>query len=309
MKNSKKSLSKAAFIALFLVFAGLILCAGCASEEKTPNPAKMTSQISYSVSDEGVLIPEKISYSFSLANVTNAGGNSTVKLSEIWMDGGEAAVYSLLASPENPKAGIVFAPGAGVSADAHKKRSVDYAESDIAFMAVDIRGNGGKTPGLPLDFSNELRMAVSGLTPQYYMIVFDIIAAKDYLKEIYGESFPVYAMGSSNGGRYAAVAAGCDSEFAGYFGVSTSGYFWENGISSKEADLFIKSINPDTYIGNISPAKTVIFHSPDDTVIEYDDGFALYEKASEPKMFVSFNGTHGINGEADRYIKNLLAED
>jgi uncharacterized protein len=294
-------------IALAVCF---VLCSGCTSGEGSATTTGGNGPaVSYSLSDEGRLNVKSVDYSYSLGNVTNAGENGAVKVSEILMKDGEKEVYTVLAEPENqnPKAGLVFAPGAGVSADSHLNRSIEYAESGIAFMVVDVRGNGGKTPGVLLNFQNEFNMAVAGETPQYYSIVFDLIAAKDYLKEIYGEDFPVYVMGSSNGGRYAAIAAAVDPGFAGYFGVSTSGYEYEEGVNGQDVDLFMKSVDPDTYIAEISPAKTVIFHAPDDDIIDYDYGLEFFNKASEPKDFVAFNGTHGINGEVDDYVKNMLA--
>ncbi|MBN2733676.1 MAG: hypothetical protein JXQ82_02310 [Methanomicrobiaceae archaeon] len=285
-------------LSLACIFLAIcILVSGCTDiNGKSPDTATFT------ITEEGVLVPGDISYSYSLSNVTNAGD---IILSEIWMKDGLKDVYALLASPKDARLGIVFAPGAGVAADSHKDRVLEYADCGIAFMTVDIRGNGGKTSGVPLDFQNEFKTASAGKTPQYYSIIFDLIAAKDYLKEIYGDDFPVYIMGSSNGGRYAAVAAGIDSEFAGYFGVSTSGYEYEEGKNGENADLFFRSINPYTYIAGISPAKTVIFHAPDDDIVEFDYGLLLFNKASEPKDFVAFNGTHGINSEVDEYIKNL----
>ena len=288
--------------------ACFVLCSGCTSGGSSATTSGGKA-VSYSLSEEGVLNVESMDYSYCLGNVTNAGADDGVKVSEVLMIDGETEVYALLAEPQNqsPIAGIVFAPGAGVSADSHLNRSIEYAESDIAFMVVDVRGNGGKTPGVALNFQNEFNTAAAGETPQYYSIIFDLIAARGYLKELYGEDFPVYVMGSSNGGRYAAIAAAVDSGFAGYFGVSTSGYEYEEGINGQDVDLFMKSVDPDTYIAEISPAKTVIFHAPDDDIIGYDYGLAFYNQASEPKDFVAFNGTHGINGEVDDYVKNMLA--
>ena len=296
------------YLLVVALVAGFVLCSGCTSDD-TPAATQggSVAAVSYSLSDNGVLNVESVDYSYSLGNVTNEGGNGSVKVSEVRMIDGDAEVYTLLAEPQNPVAGIVFAPGAGVGADSHLNRSIEYAESGIAFMVVDVRGNGGKTPGVVLDFQNEYATAASGKTPQYYSIIFDLIAAKDYLKKLYGEGFPVYVMGSSNGGRYAAIAAAIDPGFTGYFGVSTSGYEYEEGVNGPDVDLFIRSINPDTYIADISPAETVIFHAPDDDIIEYQYGLDLFNKASEPKDFVAFNGTHGVNYEVDEYIENLLA--
>jgi len=297
-------------VLIVALVTGFVLFAGCTSSESSGTAAGTDAPGAvYSMTEDGLLEIEKVEYSYSPGDVLSSGEAGAVKVSEVWMNDGESDVYAILAEPQNPEAGIIFAPGAGVSADTHLNRSIDYGESGIAFMAVDIRGNGGKTQGVALDFQNELETAMAGKTPQYYSIVFDLIAAKNYLKEIYGDELPVYVMGSSNGGRYAAVAAGTDSEFAGFIGVSTSGYEYEEGVNGADVDLFVKSINPNTYVSEISPAETVILHAPEDNIIGYEYGLELFNRASEPKDFVAFNGIHGINSEVDGFVMDLLAED
>ena len=56
--------------------------------------------------------------------------------------------------------------------------------------------------------------------PEYYLTICDISSAQAVLAARFG--VPVYAVGGSNGGRYAAVAAGVDKKFPGYVGISTA---------------------------------------------------------------------------------------
>ena len=117
---------------------------------------------------------------------------------------------------------------------------------------------------------------------------------------------PIYVMGSSNGGRYAAVAAGVDSDFAGYVGVSTSDWgILDSVIQQNLAGnvvRFATSIEPDTYFATISPRPVWIFHSKNDTVIPFEDGRQLFVRAQEPKTFIEFEGDHGINSHVDDQI-------
>ena len=93
---------------------------------------------------------------------------------------------------------------------------VRYAAAGYAFLFVDIRGNGGQTPGYPFNPSQDYSLFEKGEWPQYYLTVCDLVAAQKVLSGRF--NIPVYAIGSSNGGRYAAVATGVDPGFSGYVG-------------------------------------------------------------------------------------------
>ena len=68
---------------------------------------------------------------------------------------------SYLGAPEQPKAAIVYAPGAGEKLAGHEERMVRFASAGYAFLFVDTRGNGGETAGIP--FSQQTDPA--GLCP------------------------------------------------------------------------------------------------------------------------------------------------
>ena len=202
----------------------------------------------------------------------------------------------------SPNAAFVHAPGAGNKKEGHEGRAVSYAQNGFAYLVLDIRGNGGETPGYPLDFEKDFTLYQAGGFPEYYDTVCDMINAGSILTSRYG--VPVYASGESNGGRYAAVATATDPGFAGYIGISTSGFgrAGENPRFTESARKYLLSIDPDVYIGEISPRPIILFHAPDDTVIPFGDGRKLYDLAKEPKKFFSFNGTHGVNGETDQVL-------
>jgi fermentation-respiration switch protein FrsA (DUF1100 family) len=123
---------------------------------------------------------------------------------------------------------------------------------------------------------------------------------------------PAYAMGSSNGGRYAAVAAGVDSAFAGYVGISTSDWgvkdaFVQQGYTG-EPVRFASSIEPGTYIGKIAPRPVWIFHTQKDPIIPFANGQQFFAQAGEPKIFMAFSGDHGIDPDVDEKILGQWAQ-
>lgn len=224
-----------------------------------------------------------------------------ITLEKITLHTQKGDVNALLASPANPKAAIVYAPGAGVPASGHLSRAQEYATHSIAFLVIDIRGNGGETPGHPLDFDSDIDAYIAGEWPQVYLIVSDMIAGEHYLTERFG-NIPVWVAGSSNGGRYAAIAAAADPAFAGYIGVSTAGFGFLNLSVREPAKTFLLSIEPDIAVATLAPRPVLIFHAPDDPVIPYAMGESFAEKAGKNALFIPFNGTHGINQEVDTKI-------
>ena len=275
-----------------IVLTGVLL-AGCTG---TP-PVDRT----YSVDSSGVLSvrcpPVQVA-----ETVLSTDANVTVSRLVFHTPHGD--VFGLLAVPAgaSPKAAFVHAPGAGNKKEGHEGRAVSYAQNGYAYLVLDIRGNGGETQGYPLDFEKDFALYQKGEFPEYYDTVCDMINARQFLTSRYG--VPVYASGESNGGRYAAVATAIDPGFAGYVGISTSGFgrAGDNPNYLETARKFLLSIDPDVNIGGISPRPIILFHAPDDPVIPFSDGRKLYDLAKEPKKFFSFNGTHGVNGEVDQIL-------
>ena len=214
-------------------------------------------------------------------------------------------VTAYVAAPPDPRAAVVYVPGANEPVSGHAQRFRTFADAGIAFLYLDVRGNGFETPGAPFGRSDELARFRQDQWPQSYRIVADAMHARAYLAGTYG--VPVWAVGSSNGGRHAAIAAGIDPEFAGYAGVSTSGLGARRG-SGDVSRRFTASLDPATYIGSISPRPVVLYHAPSDRVVPFADGQALFEAASEPKAFVTFNGSHGIDPAVDADLVGRLTQ-
>jgi hypothetical protein len=268
------------------------MLAGCTG---TQQPVERT----YSVNSSGVLSVQCPPVQVT-ENVLRTDANVTVSRLVFHTPHGD--VFGLLAAPAKPKAAFVHAPGAGNKKEGHEGRAVSYAQQGFAYLVLDIRGNGGETPGYPLDFEKDFALFQKGEFPEYYDTVCDMINARQFLTSRYG--VPVYASGESNGGRYAAVATAIDPGFEGYIGISTSGFgrAGDNPNFTADARKFLLSIDPDIYIATISPRQVILFHAPDDPIIPFGDGRKLFDLAKEPKKFFSFNGTHGVNGEVDQVL-------
>jgi hypothetical protein len=271
-----------------------VMLAGCTGTTSTG-----TATRSYSVNSSGIL-----SLTVPPVTVTEniIDSQSNITVTRLIFHTPDGDVYGLMAAPPSPKAAFVHAPGAGVKKEGHKDRAIAYAAKGYAYLVLDIRGNGGETAGYPMDIGRDYTLFQNGGMPEYYDIVGDMINARQYLASKY--HVPVYASGESNGGRYAAVAAGVDPEFAGYIGISTSGFerAGDNPNYTADARKFLLSIDPDLYVPLITPRPVFIFHAPADPIIPFADGMELFNRASEPKKFFSFNGTHGVNGEVDQMI-------
>lgn len=281
-----------------VIIVMLLACAGCTGTSETgAKPA-------YSVDDKGIL-------SVTCAPVTTSEellfSNDTYTKTRIVMHTQSGDVITYLAAPEKPKAVMVYSPGAGEKIAGHEERMVRYAADGYGFMFTDTRGNGAETPGVPFSpqlVQQDYSRFVKGDWPQYYLSVCDLVNAQKIVSDRF--SAPVYMVGSSNGGRYAAVAAGVDHQFTGYMGISTSDWglldsMIQQGYSGDPV-RFATSIEPSTYLKKITPRPVWIFHAVNDPIIPFSNGKQFSDLAQEPKTFSEFSGDHGINSDVDTQI-------
>nr|WP_320162472.1 alpha/beta hydrolase [uncultured Methanoregula sp.] len=283
-----------------LLFAGLLILsaimAGCTGTAEKKS--------SYTVDATGVLSLTCIPVTTSEEVLVS---NETYTKSRIVMHTENGDVVMYLAAPKQPKAAIVYAPGAGEKLAGHEERMVRYASAGYAFLFVDTRGNGGETSGIPFGqqlVQQDYSRFEKGEMPQYYLSICDLISVEKMLSARY--NVPVYAVGSSNGGRYAAVASGVDPAFAGYVGISTSDWGVRDSLAQQgytgDPIRFATSLEPSTYLSRISPRPVWIFHAEKDPIIPFESGKEFFTKADEPKTFLVFSGDHGINPDVDRQI-------
>ena len=277
-------------IPLAILLGGIILAAGCAGVGY--------GAPSWSVSRDGYLAlscpaPASVTEQVLVQN-------ASLNLSEVSFHNIDEEVYGLLAAPPNPRGAVILAPGAGVTKEREEQRVETYALAGCAALVLDLRGNGGETQGPGFNPKQDFLAFDQGSWPEFYKIACDLSAARGLVAEKW--TVPVYSMGASNGGRYAAIAAAADPGFAGYIGVSTSGFGLPGNNFLGNASLFLLSVDPDHAIGKIAPRPVWIFHSRQDPIINFTLGQELYSRAGDPKEFIVFNGTHGENVEVDREV-------
>jgi uncharacterized protein len=285
-------------LSIGMIIVLLVACAGCTNTQET------AAAPAYSVDTKGIL---SVTCAPVMTSEVRLFSNKTYTKSRIVMHTQSGDVVTYLAVPKNTKAAIIYAPGAGEMIAGHEERMVQYAAAGYAFMFVDTRGNGAETPGVPFSpqlVQQDYSRFEKGDWPQYYLSVCDLISAQKIVSERL--SVPVYAVGSSNGGRYAAVAAGVDPQFAGYMGISTSDWGLldstiQQGYSGAPV-RFATSVEPSTYFTKITPRPVWIFHAREDPVIPYANGKKFFDSAQEPKTFTDFSGDHGINSDVDAQI-------
>jgi alpha-beta hydrolase superfamily lysophospholipase len=282
------------FLLLAILTGGLILGAGCIGTG--------AGVPTWSVTGDGYL-----DISCPVPPSTNESileKNASLTLSKVSFKNIDEEVYGLLAAPVNPRGALILAPGAGVTKERERERIEAYAMDGCAALVLDLRGNGGETRGIPFNPELDYLAFDVGAWPGFYATVCDLSVARGIVASRW--RVPVYAMGASNGGRYAAIAAATDRDFAGYIGVSTSGFGLAGmRISSGNASRFLLSIDPEHAIGKIAPRPVWIFHSREDPVINFTLGQELYGRAGNRKEFIVFNGTHGENAEVDRRVMEI----
>ncbi len=283
------------FLAL-LLFAFFLStgCVGLSNQDFTP---------SYEVSDEGLL---SLSLSDAPVSSTLLESRGNVSVEELTFTTFAGNVSAVLITPAQPVASLVWAPGAGVPAAVHIDHLIPYAENGFAVLVVDIRGNGGKTPGYPLNIEQDYVTYSSREWPQVYLIIADLIEAERYLHHRYGSPVPVWMVGESNGGRYAAISSVIDPDVTGFVGISTSGYGLAGNQYQGDARKFLLSIDPDFAGPSLNPRPALIFHAPQDPIIPEESGKELAKTIGPAAQFFEFNGTHGVNDEVDATLLILL---
>ena len=194
----------------------------------------------------------------------------------------DTMVYGLLRIPKNvtnPPV-VVVLPAATVTKEGDSAMANALSSWGYASLTLDERGNGGETKGSsPMDFTTGYDTYRSGGTPAQYAQIYDVLLAYDYVrsrKDLDGGNVSV--LGESMGGRFAIVAAGIEPGFKAAFVVSSGPYGLDAG-NNMEAQRFVDSVEPATYLEKLPPRKLVMFHFTNDTIIPIAYGRSLYDNA------------------------------
>jgi pimeloyl-ACP methyl ester carboxylesterase len=295
-------------------FAFLLLLLGCASSPQQQN--------GFAVSDYGLLSypAERGEVKATEALVESGSGHPLYKIS--YASAGNTTIYGLLrevrgaggagSSAQAEKAAIVLLPGAGRTKEQEQELAAVLAGMGYSTLSLDQRGEG------------ESKSAAESIDAQYagflrgeevfeYRRIYDVLRASDFLRQTGHQK--IIFMGESMGGRYAIIACAIEQRCAGAVGISTSGYeFSEAQMPDANLTRFVRSIDPDIYIGLIAPRRLVMIHSTRDSVIPLEAARSTYLKAHEPRAFVEADcGTnHGwcpaMNSALEQELQKMVSK-
>jgi fermentation-respiration switch protein FrsA (DUF1100 family) len=267
----------------------------------------------WSVTDDGLLhyllsTPKYQSIQLEILN------NST--LYEVEFASRDAQIAALLRKPqmklhggESDKGipGVVLLPGATVTKEREQGLAKNLCNLGYAIITLDQRNLGA------IDMQRDLKIFLAGGEAIEHMMVYDALAGAEILRN-QPEIDPnrIFYIGESNGGRFAIIACALDRKARGVIVMSTSGYGIDDAIESgrlndPDAIRFYKSIDPETYLGEIPPRKLVMIHSQKDPIINYEYANRTYAKALQPKYLYTVKcAAHGHCTEMDTFLKNEL---
>jgi putative hemolysin len=249
----------------------------------------------YTVSQDGILYygaRPAANFTISLYNDTE-----TAVIYSIVFWSRDRNIYGLLSLPKNaspPYTAFILLPANSIpKEDEQKWLGADLNKKGYAAFSIDQRGVG-TAADVFVNLDYDLGKFVAGGEPENYKMVYDALSAFDVLasqNEINPSS--IYMAGESMGGRITIIAGAIEPRIAGVTGISTSGY----GLPSEQdynTMVFIRSIDPDNYVGMISPRKLLLLHSKYDQTISSLQASRTYDYAGEPKLLLLDEGNdHG----------------
>lgn len=235
--------------------------------------------------------------------------NDNYKISKIVYNNFGKDIYGFLAEPVSRKitAGIVLLPGAGVDKKSELELAKRIALQGYAVITIDQRGVGetnGNVPPLEEDFNSYIKGSIA----VQHLMILDALAAADVLREEKKENGKVIMIGESLGGRVALISAAVDKRIKGVIAISAAGFHISadnKGDIDKEQLNFMKSLDPDNYMAEISPRKIFMFHNTYDRNVPFDSALVTFEKAKEPKEFIVVNDTKCNHGFCDSMFHDI----
>jgi len=290
------------FLLIFVGIFGALYNPSNHTKAAAPWEVSEAGTLSFPQREESVFTAQEIEDKYAPENP------DTLKLLSFESKGDK--IQALLRIPANSNSssgfpGIVLLPGATVSKEAEQGLAVELSKMGYATLTIDQRNLGG------INFEKDLELFKTGLEPVEYSMVYDALKARDVLAA-QPETDPkrLAILGESNGGRFAILACALDPSFKGVIGISTSGYGTEemdSDTTDSKTYRFYRSIDPETYLPNLPPAKFVQIHSFNDTVIPHDKAMKTFAVAKEPKaMYNVSDATHGYTASMLPYLEKEL---
>lgn len=314
-KGSKKNFSSRTrtFKPRFLLLGILLILVGIFGIMYNPSNSARAAA-SWEVSEAGILsFPQSEKPVFTAHAIEDKYAPEkpdTLKLLSFESSGDK--IQALLRIPANSTSfsgspGIVLLPGATITKEAEQGLAVELSKMGYATLTIDQRNLGG------VDIGKDLELFRNDVKPVEYSMVYDALKAADVLAaqpEVDPKRLAI--LGESNGGRFAIISCALNPSLKGVIGISTSGYGTEetsaSAVKDSEAYRFKRSIDPDTYLPDLPPARFVLIHSLNDPLIPYDTAEKTFETAKEPKaMYNVSDATHGYTASMQPYLEKELA--
>jgi hypothetical protein len=223
---------------------------------------------------------------------------------EVVYESRDENISALLWIPSTGKRvpGIVWLPGRTVPKEGIKNTAILLSEWGYATLAIDQRGEYGIFGYWNTE--RELELFKKGKEPLQWRMVYDALKAYDLLssrEEIDPEK--IIMIGESVGGRFAIIATALEEKIKGVIGISTFG----DGAKELKMDKFFISVDPDSYVGEISPRYAILIHGERDPIVPVEMAERTFAKANEPKIFYKVNSScHGYCKDMEGYLKEGL---
>ncbi|HWR25975.1 MAG TPA: alpha/beta hydrolase, partial [Methanosarcina sp.] len=273
------------------------------------NPSNSNQTAPWEVSEAGILsFPDREKPVFTVQEIEDVyapENPDTLKL--LSFESKRGKIRALLRIPSNSSAGVVLLPGAGISKEAEQGLAVELSKMGYATLTPDQRNLAS------INTEKDLELFKAKLEPMEYTQVYDALKATDILAAQPGINPDRLAiLGESNGGRFAIIACALNPSLKGAIGISTSGYGTEEidpaSVADNETYRFYRSVDPDTYLSTLPPAKFVLIHSFNDTVISHDLALRTFALAKDPKaMYNVSEATHGYTASMYPSLEKELA--
>ena len=239
----------------------------------------------------------------------NYGMEGNLSIHKIIYQSRNGNIYGLLVLPTTAKEllpGVVLLPGAGVGKESELGLAKKIALLDAAVLVIDQRGVGetdGSFPTLDDDYASFLQSK----EPVQHLMVYDALRAFDLLYSApFVDPDRIMIAGESLGGRIGILAAAIDRNIKGALVISSAGFDFKGGPDANK-NAFLESIDPDHYIGLITPRKLVMVHNHNDRNVPLSNAVRTYQKAQQPKQFVLVNDTACNHGYCDSMHDGLVA--
>ncbi len=218
-------------------------------------------------------------------------------------------IYGFLFTPKGsgPWPAVLLLPGGGVDKKGEENLAKRIANWKYVVLTIDQRGVGetdGPFPSLAEDYQTFLE----NREPVQHLVVYDALRSFDLLRTLPTvDKSKIFLVGESMGGRIGMAAAALEPRFAGIVVFSSAG-FHVGSLTDKNQELFLRSIDPDTYAPLISPRQLVFFQAQNDTIVQLEETRKTFDVAREPKEWNEFPPCgHGYCDKMEEKFREALA--